>query len=343
MISSLANFPVPNPKLKGRNLFRIALLMAAVLVLTCTLIRPVFAVEGGKGFYLLGSKTNMAGILPSEGVYFAIPILFYTGDLGGSESLPLGGTLDFGVEATSIVPMPTVLWVTSNKVLGGDVAFNFTVPFGYQDVTADVSVAFPGLGFGAAGSLSDDRFEFGDPVAGVSIGWHQSNLHWSLNTLVNIPVGNYDTDRLANLSFNRWGVDVTGAATWLDTTTGWELSSAVGLTFNGENSDTDYESGTEFHLEAAVSRFLSPAFSIGLNGYYYQQITDDKTSDPTFGGFKGRVLTVGPVATYNFKMGSMAVSTSLKYFREFSADNRAEGDIVLFQVAFPLWSPPSGG
>ena len=55
MISSLANFPVPNPKLKGRNLFRIALLMAGVLVLTCTLIRPVFAVEGGKGFYLLYS------------------------------------------------------------------------------------------------------------------------------------------------------------------------------------------------------------------------------------------------------------------------------------------------
>jgi len=74
MISSLANFPVPNPKLKGRNLFRIALLMAGVLVLTCTLIRPVFAVEGGKGFYLLGMKTNMAGFLPSEGVYFTNPI-----------------------------------------------------------------------------------------------------------------------------------------------------------------------------------------------------------------------------------------------------------------------------
>ena len=131
--------------------------------------------------------------------------------------------------------------------------------------------------------------------------------------------------------------------TWLDPTTGWELSSAVGLTFNGENSRTDYESGTEFHLEAAVSRFLSPALSIGLNGYYYQQITDDKTSDPTFGGFKGRVLTVGPVATYSFKVGNTAVSTSLKYFREFSVQNRLEGDIVLFQVSVPLWSPPSGG
>ena len=324
-------------------MFRIALLVAGVLALTCTLIRPVFAVEGGKGFYLLGLKTNMAGFLPSEGVYFSNPIMFYNGDLKSSESLPLGGTLDFGVEATAIVSLPLVLWVTPNKVLGGDVAFTAILPFGYNDVTADASIAFPGLGFGAVGSLSDDRFEVGDPVAGVSIGWHQSNLHWSLNTLVNIPVGDYDTDRLANLSFNRWGVDVTGAATWLDTTTGWELSSAVGLTFNGENSDTDYESGTEFHLEAAVSRFLSPAFSIGLNGYYYQQITDDKTSSPTQDGFEGRVLTVGPVATYNFKVGSTAVSTSLKYFREFSAENRPEGDIVLFQVSFPLWTPSSAG
>ena len=324
-------------------MFRITLLLAGVLALTCTLIRPVFAVEGGKGFYLLGSKTNMAGILPSEGVYFSNPIMFYTGDMGSSESLPLGGTLDFGVEATSIVSLPLVLWVTPTKVLGGDLAFTAILPFGYNDVTANASIAFPGLGIGGAVSLSDDRFEVGDPVAGASIGWHQSTLHWSLNTLVNIPVGDYDTGRLANLSFNRWGVDVTGAATWLDTTTGWELSSAVGLTFNGENPDTDYESGTEFHLEWAVSRFLSPAFSIGLNGYYYQQITDDKTSSPTQDGFKGQVLTVGPVATYNFKVGSTAVSTSLKYFREFSAENRLEGDILLFQVTFPLWSPPSGG
>jgi hypothetical protein len=328
--------------MKGKNMFRITLLVAGVLALTCTFIKPVFAVEGGKGFYLLGMKTNMAGILPSEGVYFANPLMFYTGDMGSSESLPLGGTLDFGVEATSIVSLPLVLWVTPTKVLGGDLAFTAILPFGYQDMTASLSLASPILGIGAA-SLSDDRFEVGDPVAGASIGWHQSSLHWSLNTLVNIPVGNYDTGRLANLSFNRWGVDVTGAGTWLDTTTGWELSSAVGLTFNGENSDTDYESGTEFHLEWAVSRFLSPAFSIGLNGYYYQQITDDKTSSPTQDGFKGRVLTVGPVATYNFKVGSTAVSTSLKYFREFSAENRPEGDIVLFQVALPLWSPPSGG
>ncbi len=116
----------------------------------------------------------------------------------------------------------------------------------------------------------------------------------------------------------------------------------VGLTSNGENSATDYDSGTECDLEAAVSRFFYSAFSIGLNGYYYQQITDDESPDTTLGGFKGRVLTVGPVATYSLKVGNTAVFTSLKYFREFSVKNRPEGDIVLFQVSVPLWSPPSG-
>lgn len=69
----------------GRNLFRLALLVVGVLALTCTVSRPAFAVEGGSGFYLLGSKTNMAGILPPEGLYFANPVLFYNGDLETSE------------------------------------------------------------------------------------------------------------------------------------------------------------------------------------------------------------------------------------------------------------------
>ncbi len=51
---------------------------------------------------------------------------------------------------------------------------------------------------------------------------------------------------------------------------------------------------------------------------------------------------MGPVATYSLKVGNTAVFTSLKYFREFSVKNRPEGDIVLFQVSVPLWSPPSG-
>ena len=38
----------------------------------------------------------------------------------------------------------------------------------------------------------------------------------------------------------------------------------------------------------------------------------------------------------------MAVSTSLKYFHEFSAENWPEGDIVLFQEAFKRQSAKYG-
>lgn len=40
--------------------------------------------------------------------------------------------------------------------------------------------------------------------------------------------------------------------TWLDPKTGLELSAAAGFTFNGENRDTDYKTGAEFHVEWAV-------------------------------------------------------------------------------------------
>ena len=59
------------------------------------------------------------------------------------------------------------------------------------------------------------------------------------------------------------GPDTTGAVTWLDAKMGLELSSAVGFTFNGENPDTDYTTGTEFHVEWALVQHFSKTFSLG--------------------------------------------------------------------------------
>ncbi len=40
-------------------------------------VGSAFAAEGGSSFYLLGQRSQGAGILPPEGVFFSIPNYFY--------------------------------------------------------------------------------------------------------------------------------------------------------------------------------------------------------------------------------------------------------------------------
>lgn len=300
------------------------------------------AAEGGTSFYLLGQRSQGAGTLPPEGVFFSVPNYAYSGDASGSASLPFGGSLAAGIDADIFLTLPTAIWVTPADILGGDFALTGTFVLGNVDLGANATLVIPGLGTAAA-SLSDERWAVGDPVFGALVGWHAKNLNYLVSTSVNVPVGNYDAGRLANISLNRWAWDVTGAATWLNPEIGIELSGATGVTFNGENDETDYETGTEFHVEAAAAYHFSPSFSVGVNGYHYQQISGDSGSGAALGDFKGRVTAFGPTVSANFQLGPVPVFSSLRYFREFNVKNRLEGESLWMTVTIPLWVPGQDG
>ena len=151
-----------------------------------------------------------------------------------------------------------------------------------------------------------------------------------------VPIGYWEVGNLDNIGFNRWGFDTTAAVTWLDPTIGLELSMASGFTFNLENPDTDYKTGTEFHLEFAAVKNLSKEFGIGLNGYFYQQVEGDSGAGAQLGSFKGRTLALGPVVDWNFAVGRIPVSTSFKYMREFDVENQLEGDVGFISLTMPL-------
>nr|WP_255733610.1 transporter [Ruegeria sp. Ofav3-42] len=291
------------------------------------------AVEGGSGIYLLGSKGSGAGILPPTGKYFLNDSYYYSGLASASTALPdEAGTLAFGLDADAFVNLSTFLNVTDTQVLGGRLAYGVVVPVVAKDVSASATASFGGSPI--SGAVSDDTFAFGDPLLTGIIGWSSGNWHSTMNVLLNIPVGSYSPNSLANAGFNRWGLDTTLAVTWLDPATGYEVSVAPGFTFNGENDDTGYRSGTEFHLEFAAMKHQSKQFAYGLNGYYYHQITGDSGTAP--GDFKGRVGAIGPALNYTFLAGNTPVTLKAKYLHEFDADNRLEGGSALIQLAIPL-------
>jgi len=316
----------------------------------------VLAAESATSVYLLGSRGAMAGFTPPPGLYVADANYFYSGSASGTAAkgvaLPrLQGNVsaEIEVDGKAYYNIPTAVWVSPQQVLGGNVGFSVMMPIGWKDVGVDLTAQGtftlppplgvtlnPGLSF----SFADDKTAFGDPLLSSFIGWHSGNWHWNVGVMVNVPIGQWETGQLANIGFNRWAFDFTGALTWFDPKSGLELSGAAGVTFNTENHDTDYKSGTDFHLEFAAVQHFSKQFAIGLVGYHYQQLTGDSGAGAVLGDFKGRVTALGPTLTYDFVLGQIPVMTSLKWMHEFNVENRLKGDMALLTLTVPLGPPP---
>ena len=319
----------------------------------------VQAAENATNFYILGLKTTMAGFTPPPGTYFTDINYFYAGSASGNAAKGIAlRRLDnpnlpqrrftlqanLNLDADAELTAPLLLWVASEKVLGGNVGLGALLPYGRKAVDVDIdALATLTLPLLNRTLEANRRFHFdqsttdiGDPALNALIGWHEGNWHWNLNTLLNVPIGPWSNSSITNLSLHRWALDATAAVTWLDPKIGWELSSAAGFTFNGENPDTDYTTGTEFHVEWALVKHFSKTFALGFAGYHYDQITGDSGAGARLGDFEGRVIAVGPVMTYAFNLGKIPVSTQWSYFHEFDVENRAEGDVGLVTVSLPL-------
>ena len=212
------------------------------------------------------------------------------------------------------------------------------LPAGHVNVDAKASAQLPS-GLAASVGKSDDLTGIGDPAVAAALGWRVRNgdlfRAWNVYATLVVPVGDYELGRIANLGSNHWGLDVGTAFTMGNFARGPELSGLLGVTFNGKNPDTEYRTGTELHLELVYKQHLPKGFSFGLAGYYYQQLTGDSGS-ALLGDFKGRVAAIGPELAYQFKAGGRIVGRDLRWYQEFSAQNRLEGDAVFLTLSLPL-------
>ncbi len=310
----------------------------AVVLLLCG--SHAHATEGGAGLYVPGLRGPTAGIVPPPGFYFENDFYSYSGRLSAARPIAIGGAVVANVKAEARVDFMTPTWVTPIEILGGNLAFAVTLPFGTPRISAGAVIAGPrgrAIGF----SQRDATFNVGDPVVSSFIGWHAGNFHWQVGTSVSIPSGSYREGELSNVSFNRWIGDFYAAGTWLDPKIGLDVSGAIGFEVNGKNEVTDYKSGNAVHADLAISQYLSKQFSVGVLASHYQQLTGDSGAGASLGGYKGRVTAVGAQVAYTFEVGGTPVSTRLKVLREVDVENRPRGTLGLFTVAFPIGHVPS--
>ena len=218
------------------------------------------------------------------------------------------------------------------KILDGQPYVGLGWGPGYNRTSVDITLTQPALNVGRSDSITGgtDLYPF------ASLAWTKGNDNWMTYLTGDIPVGAYQSSRLANLGIGHGAIDAGGGYTYLNDKTGLEFSAVAGLTYNWENTHTNYKNGIDSHLDWAVSQFLSANWEIGVAGYVYYQLTGDSGSGDRVGAFKSRVASVGPEVGYAFKFNGQPAYFNLRGYWEFWAQNRVEGYALFATLSIPL-------
>jgi hypothetical protein len=284
------------------------------------------AAEGGYSNYIPGSYGDFGMALePAGKLTLRNDIYYYGADVSRSVR---SGRAEVGAELDFLMNFTTLLYKPDVELLGGQYAFGIFVPIVHADIEATVSAA------GITRGVEDDKTALGDiALVPLALFWNSGNLHVSLAQYIITPVGDYDVDDLANAGLNYWSFDSNVAVTYLNEKTGQDYSFNIGHIYNTENTDTDYQTGQEVHLDVVANQFLSETFAVGVHGFYLKQITGDSGSGALLGDYKAEALGVGPALMWGTAIGEQDVTFIAKWLAEVDAENRLEGDHVSLSLA----------
>ena len=311
--------------MKVRKLSK-TLLIAAGACLPGCVTNDVMAAEGASSNYFPGAYGNLlVAVAPEPGPVLANQNLFYTAE---ADRAVLQGRVDTSVEIDAFYTLLQGLYVWDAPAVGGRFAVGGYVQLGYASLDASRTAALGPI------SVSDDEFAVGDSgLIPASFYWNAGSFNFNLYELVIVPTGQYGEGNTVNIGRNYWSFDTVAAATWFNTETGTEISVVPGLMVNTENPDTNYRTGSEFHIDFMVNQFLSETLTVGVHGYGYKQIEGDSGSGAILGDFKGESYGLGPSASWIPKFGGGNLAISATWLHDIDATNRLEGDYGALTIA----------
>ncbi|RJG11068.1 phenol degradation protein [Pseudomonas cavernicola] len=311
----------------------VAVRLVTVLVTACSPL--VLADEGGISFWLPGQFGALAAVPTKPG--WSLPVIYYhvSADESADKAFPRGGRgrVTAGVDAKADLLFAGPTYTFAEPLLGGQAALSMVAAVGRSEVEVDATLTGP-RGRTISTGVSDSLKGASDLYPLATLKWNQGVHNFMVYGMGNLPVGAYDPDRLVNLGLGHASMDAGGGYTYFDKKN--EFSAVAGMTYNWENTDTDYQNGIDAHLDWSASHFVTEQTHLGLVGYFYHQVTGDDGSGAVLGDFKSRVSAVGPQAGHFFTVGKELWYTNLKGFYEFDANNRAEGWNLWLTMAIPL-------
>ena len=296
------------------------IVLGSLVVLMLLSVGPVFAL--GQPNVNLGFTSFLDGAPPAgPGLYLSEYLQYYTADQINDDS---GDKIDPFKGVDVWVLMNQLIYQSDQPVLfGGKWGLNVMLPI--VSIDADV---LPDSGNGLGDLLIGPYIQW-DPIMGANGPLMVNRIE--LQTI--FPTGEYDSDNLLNAGSNHYSFNPYWAATVFlgpKATVSWRLH----YLWNGKNddfsfgglmpSDVDLEPGDAVHANfAAAYEVLPKQLRLGINGYWFDQITDTKVDGVKDPSLSEKVFAIGPGAVWHFSQDTHLFVNA--YF-ETDAESRPEGE-----------------
>ena len=275
------------------------------------------ATEGGGSTYSPGVENFLAGAAPPPGLYVLAYGNHYRAnqlnDSNGDSKVP-----GFKLRATALATR--FVWSTPTEVAGGNLVGHLIVPL------VNLQVSIPGL-------FDQRKSGLGDITFGPGIAFHHSQ---SLHSVVGLdfvaPTGRYKASDPVNLGRNYWSFQPLYTMSYINPN-GFNGDFKATLNLNTKNRATNYQSGHEFILDYSAGYGLGNGWVVGVGGYVYEQLTNDKVRGVSTPGAKASGFAIGPSVKYDNGKGWFITA---KLQKEASAKNRPEGSALWIKAAIPF-------
>jgi hypothetical protein len=292
--------------------------------------QAALATEHGGGVWPVGAESyaTAASAPPAHGsAFFEYTCFYFANQLNdgtGHSAVP-----EFKLRAFAVAAEVVHNW--GLKVPGGKLNSFVAVPVVYQQLH------LPNGKF--------DRYNASNiNIVPVAVFGHKKSAYWFYELqFETLPLG-YQPDAALNIGQHNIAY-TTGAGLTLVPHQGRQnISARFDYTLNNPNRTTHYHSGNEFFIQYnAQQEIPHHKASLGLQGYFYKQTTNDtlrgvpvvttNADGSTSIGYKGRAWNLGPQAT--FPMGKHGVIV-VKWSHDFLVQNKPQGNSLWFQFGIPL-------
>jgi hypothetical protein len=250
------------------------ILGAAVTAGLCTLISAgspssAFADEGGLSFWLPGTFGSLSATPATPGWSWATFYIHTDVASAAGAQFPRGGRIDVGISGRGDLVGFGPTYVFATPVLGAQLSVSVLGIAGRNEASAALSLTGP-FGNTIALNRTQGLTSVGDVIPQVALKWNRGVNNYMVYGTGDIPIGDYDPNRLANLGIGHGAIDFGGGYTYFDPKSGNEFSAIAGMTYNFKNTYTQYQldaAGKPSLLKTAKVQFIDdgPGKPVGIN------------------------------------------------------------------------------